>query len=152
MDFWFGDWDGAVHRLGPSAWLTVNLWRGFGINIDGHSMILGTGGSANDHYKYFVGEGGLIYTYRGWRTVQPYAKAGAGLGSLTFPNTGLPYQHQNEHTWAFGGGIEYHTWKRLWTRVDYTYDFFPHFYSPITHLYHTLDPNGVTVGESYHFR
>jgi hypothetical protein len=152
FDYWWGDWGGAVHRFGPSAWLTADIWHGFGINVEGHSMIVGGGNNASDHYKYFAGKGGLIYTYHRWTTIRPYAKAEAGYASLSFPSTGLSYTHQNEHIWSVGGGGEYRVWKRLWTRVDYTYDLFPNFYSPITHEYHYLTPSGITFGGTYHFR
>lgn len=150
IDYWSGDWGGEIKRVGPAAWMTADLWRGFGINIEGHSMIAG-GGAPSPQFKYFVGEGGLIYTYHRWRSLRPYGKAQMGFGSLSFPFVGPPYTHQTEVTWSFGGGVEYRTWKRLWTRADFTYDGFPNFYSPVTGDIHTLNPRGLTVGESYHF-
>ena len=151
MDYWWGDWGGAVKRFGPSAWVTADISHGVGVNLEGHSMIVG-GRIPNPSYKYFVGEGGVIYTYHRWRTIRPFVKGEIGYASLSFPRTGLSYSHQDERTWSVGGGGEYRTYKRLWTRVDYTYDFFPNFYSLISGEFHTLNPNGITFGETYHFR
>jgi opacity protein-like surface antigen len=151
MNLWWGDWSYAVKRFGPYAWTTIDLRHGFGINIDGHSMILGTGGNANNHYKYFAGEGGVIYTVRRWNTIRPFVKAEAGYASLSFPNLGLPYTHQNEHIWGFGGGVEYHLYRHLWTRMEYEYDFFPHFYSISSGQFKNLNPKGFAAGVSYHF-
>jgi hypothetical protein len=152
LDYWSGDWGGAVERFGPAAWVTADIWHGIGVNAEGHSMIFGGGTSADPKYKYFVGEGGAIYTIHHWRRIRPYMKAEIGFAGLSFPSTGLAYTHENQRTWSFGGGGEIHTWHRLWTRVDYTYDFFPNFYSPISGEYHTLNPRGITFGETFHFR
>lgn len=152
INFWWGDWGGAVKRLGPAAWVTADLYHGFGVQIEGHAMNFDGGGGAAELYTYYLGEGGFIYTWHHWNMVRPYAKAEAGFGSLTFPPiTGLSYHHQNSHTWSTGGGVEIQNYKRLWSRIDYEYTFFPHFYSPISGEYHSLNPGGLTFGESYHF-
>lgn len=64
---------------------------------------------------------------------------------------GTDHLHSTYWTWALGGGFEYHTWEHWWTRVDYTYDALPNFHSSITKQYHTLNPRGVTFGETYRF-
>jgi len=45
--------------------------------------------------------------------------------------------------------VEYHTYKNLWSRVEYDYDFFPNFHSSITNENHTLNPRGLTFGVTY---
>ena len=50
IDYWQGDWSG-VSRFGPSAWFSTELWKGIGINLEGHSMIAG-GGAPSPSYKY----------------------------------------------------------------------------------------------------
>jgi hypothetical protein len=47
--------------------------------------------------------------------------------------------------------VEYHTVGHLWTRVGYSYDFFPGFHSTITNENHNLTPHGITFGETYRF-
>ena len=116
---------------------------------EGHSLIAG-GNLPN--YKYFVGEGGVDYTVHHWRKIVPYAKGEVGFAGLSFPRSTSYRSHDTRTTWALGGGLEYHNWNRLWTRVDYTYDFFPGFLSFITFKEHTLNPNGVSIGISYHLR
>src|ERR1700733_1431560 len=33
MDYWWGDWGGAVKRFGPSAWVTADISHGVGVNL-----------------------------------------------------------------------------------------------------------------------
>ena len=47
--------------------------------------------------------------------------------------------------------LEYHIRGHWWTRVDYTYENIPGFYSGISKQYHTLNPRGITFGETYRF-
>ena len=151
VDYWRGDW-GKIARFGPSAWSTAELWNGLGVVAEGHSMIFGDGAVGN-RYKYFVGEGGIIYDYHRFRAFTPYAKAEMGFASLSFPHKPTStYTHDTRNTWALGGGCEVRLSKRLWTRIDYTYDGFPDFYSPVSRQHHTLNPSGVSVGATYHFR
>jgi hypothetical protein len=160
MDYWSGDWErGDINRWGPAAWGTWNVWRGLGINAEGHSMMWG-GNKPAQHYKYYVGEGGLFFIDDHWlsdllelpsNVVQPFVKAELGFGSLSQPGNGtLQYQYTS-NTWALGGGVEIRNRRWLWTRVDYTYDGFPHFHSSITNQYHTLNPRGITFGETVRF-
>lgn len=151
MDYWSGNWGGGnINRWGPTVWVTDSIWHGLGINAEGHSMNTG-GDSLASSYKLYIAEGGLIYTYQQWNRIQPYAKAELGFGSLSYPGNGTYQSHVTSNTWALGGGLEYHTWGPLWTRVDYTYDAIPHFHSSISGAYHTLDPQGVAFGETFRF-
>jgi hypothetical protein len=152
MDYWWGDWGGAVKRFGPAAWATADVWHGIGIGVEGHSMILGGGGDDNADYKYFGADGGIVYTYHRWRTIRSYAKGEAGFASLSFPPFGVPYRHQDQGTWLVGGGLEYRTGRHFWTRLDYSYTGFPNFFSPVSGKFHTLDPSGFSIGGTYHFR
>jgi opacity protein-like surface antigen len=147
IDYWYTDYSNRW-KFGPSAWVSTDLWRGFGVLAEGHSLI--AGGDLPE-YKYYVGEGGLNYTIYHWDRVRPYAKVEAGFASLSFPRSSNYDSHDTRGTWAVGCGMEYHNWQRIWTRVDYTYDGFPSFLSFVTFKKHTLNPNGVTVGLSYHF-
>lgn len=151
MDYWSGDWGGGdINRWGPTAWATASIWHGLGINAEGHSMILG-GNREASNYKLFVGEGGVIYTCDRWGRLQPFFKGELGFASLTQPGNGTGHFHSNYNTWAIGGGVEYHTWVNWWTRVDYTYDAIPNFHSSITNRNSTLNPRGITIGETYRF-
>jgi hypothetical protein len=108
-------------------------------------------GNRTSGYKYAVGEGGFLYINRHWAKVQPFAKAELGFGSLSHPDNGTGKYHLTTNTWALGAGVELHTWHRLWTRADYTYDAIPDFHSSVTNQNHTLNPRGITVGETIRF-
>lgn len=147
MDVWATDYS-QKWKWGPAAWAGADLWHGLGILAEGHSMIAG---ASDLHYKYFVGEGGVRYASHRWTSVIPYAKGEMGFAGLSVARSATSRSHDTRNTWALGGGVEYHSWKNLWTRADYTYDFFPDFLSYITFQKHTLNPNGVSIGVSYHF-
>jgi len=150
MDYWSGDFQkGDINRWGPAAWVTATIWHCLGINVEGHSMIIG-GNQAASHYKLFIGEGGLMCTMGYWGRFQPIYKGELGFASLSQPGNGTGHFHSNYSTWALGGGVEYHTWGHWWTRVDYTYDAIPNFRGT-TGLNHTLNPRGITFGETYRF-
>ncbi|HWT64707.1 MAG TPA: outer membrane beta-barrel protein [Terracidiphilus sp.] len=150
IDYWKGDYS-HIARFGPAAWATAEFWHGIGVIAEGHSMI--AGGTNADQYKYFSGDGGLIYTYHRWRNVAPFVKAEAGFASLSFPHTATAtYTHDTRTTWAMGAGFEYKVVGHIWAHADYTYDNFPNFYSTVTGQHHSLNPNGIAVGATYHFR
>ena len=151
MDYWSGDWRGGdINRFGPSAWVTATMWHCFGINVEGHSMIVG-GNQLASNYKLFVGEGGLMCTMGYWGRFQPIYKAELGFASLSQTGNGTGHLHSMYGTWAVGGGAEYHMWGHWWTRVDYTYEGIPNFHSGITNRNHTLNPRGISFGATYRF-
>ena len=151
LDYWSGDWGaGKINRWGPSAWATAKLWHGFSVIAQGNSMIVG-GYQIASNYKYFEGGGGLEYTSDHWGRLQPLFHGEAGFGSLTQPGNDTGHFHDTRTTWKAGGGLEYYTWRNMWTRVEYDYDFFPDFHSSITDLNHTLNPRGMTFGETFRF-
>ncbi len=150
MDYWSGDWGaGHINRWGPTAWVTATIWHCLGVNVEGHSMIVGGNGNASN-YKLFVGEGGLMCTMGYWGRFQPIYKAELGLASLSQPGNGTAHLHATYGTWAVGGGGEYHMWGHWWTRVDYTYEGLPNFRG-ITGQNHTLNPRGIAFGATYRF-
>jgi opacity protein-like surface antigen len=151
IDYWSGDWGtGDINRWGPAAWATASIWHGLGITAEGHSMILG-GNQEASNYKLFVGEGGAIYTIDHWGRLQPYIKGELGYASLSRPESSTGHFHSTFSTWSIGGGAEYHTWGHWWTRVDYTYEAIPNFHSTITNQNHTLNPRGISFGETFRF-
>jgi opacity protein-like surface antigen len=150
MDYWSGDWGkGDINRWGPSAWATLTIWHDLSVIAEGHSMIVG-GNQAASNYKYFTGGGGLIYTSDYWGRFQPFFKGEAGFASLSHPPNLSGHLHDSRHIWTVGGGVEYHTTGKWWTRVEYSYDFFPDFHGT-TSQNHYLNPRGFTFGETYRF-
>jgi opacity protein-like surface antigen len=151
LNYSSGDWGRAnINRWGPSAWATVTIWHDLSVIAEGHSMIWG-GNQYAQNYKYFAGGGGLIYTSSYWGRFQPYGLAEAGYASLSHPSNFTGHFHDTSNIWTLGGGFEYHTYKNLWTRVGYSYDYFPNFHSSVTNMNHTLNPRGFTFGETYRF-
>ena len=151
LNYWSGDYGNAdINRWGPSVWGTVTIWHDLSIIAEGHSMTAG-GNRLASNYKYFAAGGGLVYISDYYGRFQPLFKAEAGFASLTHPPNGSGHLHQTSNIWTFGAGAEYHTWGQLWTRVEYTYDFFPNFHSSITNQNHSLNPRGFTFGETFRF-
>ena len=149
MDYWSGDWKGGnINRWGPTAWATATIWHCLGVNLEGHSMVLGGNENASN-YKLFVGEGGLMCTMGYWGRFQPIYKAEVGFASLSQPGNGTGKLHSTYGTWAIGGGGEYHLWDHWWLRVDYTYENIRNFHSSISNEKHTLNPRGIAFGMSY---
>jgi len=157
MDYMSGDWGAAnINRWGPSAWATVTIWHDVSVIVEGHSALIGgnkfaQGQTGYPPFKYVNGGGGLVWTSGYYGRFQPLLKAEAGFGSLTHPPNGSGHAHQTTNTWTLGGGFEYHTYGRLWTRVEYNYDFFTNFHSSITGKNPALNPRGFTFGETYRF-
>ena len=151
MNYWSGDWgSGDINRWGPSAWATATIWHDLSVIAEGHSMIVG-GNQTASNFKYFTGGGGLIYTSDYWGRFQPFFLGEAGYASLSHPSDFSGHLHDTRNIWTVGGGVEYHTKGHLWTRVGYSYDFFPDFHSSVTGLSHSLNPRGFTFGETYRF-
>lgn len=95
MDYWDTDYGGRW-KFGPAAWAGAELWRGFGLQVEGHSLV-GGGGNLTE-YKYYVGEGGIVYTLHRWNKIEPFAKAEVGFGGLSFPRP-TSISHDTRTTW-----------------------------------------------------
>ena len=150
VDYMSGDWqEGKINRWGPAAWATVTIWHDLSVIAEGHSMIWG-GNDAAQRYKYFTGGGGLIYTSDYWGRFQPFLKGEIGFASLSHPGNHSGHFHDTRTIYTAGAGVEYHTVGKWWTRVGYSYDFFPDFLGRTGQL-HTLNPRGITFGETYRF-
>ena len=145
------DWGPGRRMEGVSAWgdwypisLPAGL-HGLGIEVAGHDMNYARPAGFS-RMRQDTGEGGLIYTWNGYRRFRPYAKYLLGIGSIDFPPSGT-YSHDTFTVFSPGGGVEYHAWGHIWIRGDYEYQFWHHTFGP-----HDLNPNGFTIGASYDFR
>ena len=151
MNYSSGDWGSAdINRWGPSVWATATIWHDLSAIAETHSMNIGGNQNASN-FKYFAGGGGLIYTSDYYGRFQPFFKGEIGFASLTHPGNDTGHLHDTSYIWSAGGGVEYHTRGQWWTRVGYTYDFFPNFHSSITNQNHSLNPRGFTFGETFRF-
>jgi opacity protein-like surface antigen len=136
-----------------SKWGPVELSKGYpDYNCDGNSppnCEPNPSGLRED-----TAEGGVLYTWRRYAKIHPYAKFLIGFGSMDFPagdaytRTGVPYTHDTRTIYAPGGGLEYRLMRKVDVRADYEYQFWPDF---LGHP-HALNPNGISVGATYSFK
>jgi len=145
------DYHGSNRMEGISAWVDWNFYTaphwlsGFGVEAEGHTIRFGVPGGFSQ-LREDTGEGGVIYTWRHYHDFHPYAKFLAGMGSIDFPPNGS-YSHDTRHTVAPGGGMEFRTYRNIWVRADYEYQFWHHIFGT-----HDMNPNGITIGVSYDLR
>jgi hypothetical protein len=165
---WGQDAFGQVRYMeGVTVWVDWNLTylhgpgflKGLGVELEGRDIDFGLPASLSNAELFDKGTnmrqdtalGGVIYTVRRFHRVHPYGKALAGIGSIDFPP--LPaspswYRHDNRTITAFGAGADLRTWRNLWLRADWEYQFWPDLFgSP-----HPLTPTGITLGFVYDFK
>jgi hypothetical protein len=100
--------------------------------------------STQTNVRYDTAAMGLIYVWRHFDNVRPYAKCMIGDGSVDFPP--FPnYAHDTRTFTAPGGGFEYRIKQDLWVRADYEYQIWQKL------GFGDLRPQGFTVGVTYDF-
>lgn len=125
-------------------WIPVRL-NGLGIEAEGRDIAFGHSSSQPSNFREATAGGGVLYTWRHFRTFRPYGKFIVGYGSIDFRVANPSYNHDTRTVGSLGVGFEYRIFKRLWLRADYEYQEWPNLFG------HTLDPQGFTLGASYHF-
>lgn len=143
------DWSGRLS--GGVFWADWNFYHlpplldGFGLEIEGRDLNLDrTGGDPK--LRMDTLEGGVIYTTHFYRRFHPYGKFLFGDGSIDFTTVDPNYSHDTRQMYVPGGGADTRFYKSLWLRVNYEYQFWPHFFH-----YHALNPNGIDIGVAYDF-
>jgi opacity protein-like surface antigen len=121
------------------------ILRGLGVEIEARDVSLGQSSSEPSNLREDTAGGGLIYTWRHYPRFHPYVKGLGGYASIDF-HGGPGYNHDSRTIVIAGAGAEYRVMKRVWVRGDYEYQFWPNFLP-----HNQAQPNGVTVGASYHF-
>jgi opacity protein-like surface antigen len=147
------DWGPGQRMLGVTAWADwdylghYHFLRGVGIEAEGTDLNFDRPANI-PRMRHDTGEGGVTYTLRRFRNLAPYAKLLVGIGSIDFPaSPAFPnYTHDTFLVFSPGGGAEYRIYPHVWLRADYEYQFWNHTFGP-----HDLNPNGITVGATYHF-
>jgi opacity protein-like surface antigen len=89
--------------------------------------------------------GGPIYIWRHFRNFHPYGKGIVSFGVIDFRIPNSTYNYDSRTVLSAGIGFEYRAYRNVWARADYEYQDWPHLFGQ------TLDPQGFTVGASYHF-
>lgn len=147
------DWGYGRRMLGITAWVDWHFasqsrfLRGVGIEAEGTDLNWDRP-STLSKMRHDTGQGGLTYTWHRFRHFNPYVKMLGGIGSIDFPAP-LNYPYYTHDTFSIfspGGGVEYQLSNRVWVRGDYEYQYWHQTFGP-----HDLNPNGFTIGATYHF-
>jgi opacity protein-like surface antigen len=96
---------------------------------------------------------GLTYNFKNYRNVRPYAKAVFGPGNIDFVAGADHRFNESRIATSLGGGFDVRTYRNLWVRADYVYQYYPDFYTSKVAPNPTggrLDPHGFTFGAVYH--
>jgi opacity protein-like surface antigen len=147
------DWGYGRRMLGITAWADWHFTsrsrflRGVGLEAEATDLNWNRPSSL-PKMRHDTAQGGGTYTWQHFRNFSPYAKMLVGIGSIDFPAPpGYPsYTHDTFTIFSPGGGIEYGILNRVSVRGDYEYQFWRQTFGP-----HDLNPNGFTIGASYHF-
>jgi len=143
----YSDWNGRID--GITVWADwkpnhlPSIMRGMGIEFEGRDLNYNRTGRV-PNLRQDTAVAGLIYSFHPFFHAHPYAKALAGVGSIDFQHIRPTYSHDTRAIYATGGGLEFRLMHSVWIRGDYEYQFWPDFFH-----YHTLSPNGVTIGATY---
>lgn len=137
------DWAGRL--VGPTAWVGWNLFprrsllRGVELEVEARDLNYAR---QLPGLRQDTATGGVVYNWRFRRNFDAYGKFLVGRGSLDAE----AFPHFARTINVPGGGIEYRLAGRVWLRGDFEYQFWPNMLRA-----HYLNPNGVTVGATYHF-
>jgi hypothetical protein len=136
---------------GPTLWADYTPGsvpaplRGIGIEAEVRDIDLGHSSSQPSNLREATAGGGVIYTWRHFRNFHPYGKFLASVGVIDFHFPRSTYDYDSRLVTSVGFGFEYRAHGNIWARVDYEYQDWHHLFGK------TLDPQGFTLGASYHF-
>ncbi|HEY1986235.1 MAG TPA: hypothetical protein VGG85_12535 [Terracidiphilus sp.] len=148
---------GEIHG-NPKTMEGITLWldyappklpralNGFDLEIEGRDINYGRPASLGSSFRQETGVGGLIYSFRRYSVIHPYAKALIGMGSIDFASSGS-YRSDSRVVYAPAGGLELRAFKGIKLRADYEYQFWPHLFGP-----NALNPRGITLATEFDFR
>ncbi len=152
---------GSDRLSGATLWLDYDpTWfpgRLSGLGLMAQGRDLNFGHQSNQPFlREDVGSGGAIYRWNRFFLVRPYGEFLMGFGNADYLTPHDVHYHQTRTVTTAGGGAEFDAYHRLWVRADYEYEWWPNFF--ITGLSlegkdpaAKLDPQGITVGVTYHF-
>ena len=142
------DWSGRLS--GPSLWIDWSINRGpsslkgLGVEVEARDLNYERTGTT-PNLRMDTAAGGVIYSMRRFRNINPYGKFLVGFGSVDFTLPNYPnYSHDTRTVIAPGGGADFRVYQGLLVRANYEYQFWPNFFH-----YHALNPSGFTVGVAY---
>jgi len=136
------------HMYGGALWGDYRLnkapsfLQGVGFEVEARDILLGRSSKQPSYLAEKTFGGGVTYTWRHFQNFHPYAKALFEYGTGAGPT-------MSRTVTALGGGLDYHLFGKVWLRADYEYQRWPDYHS--SGVGGTLNPNGFTIGFTYHF-
>ncbi|MGA3011835.1 MAG: porin family protein [Terracidiphilus sp.] len=143
--------------FGGTLWIDYRLTKVpsllQGLAIEGEARDLNYLRSATEesNLRQDTAGGGLIYSWRHFAKLRPYAKAFAGYGNTDEGWKDGWRNHDSRNFLAVGGGVEYRIMRHIWARADYEYQSWPDMFFNGNLPSGRMNPQGVTVGAMYHF-
>jgi hypothetical protein len=147
---------GAGRLLGGTLWFDYSptflphRLEGLGIEAEGRDLSLNRSSDQSANLREDVASGGVLYAWRHFYAFRPYGKYLMGYGNADYEGTDGSRHHDSRTVTTAGGGFEVEAYHRVWVRADYEYQFWPDFFKA-THPAGKLNPQGITLGVSYHF-
>ena len=150
---------GSGNTYGGTFWADYRLnkapayLQGIGFEVEARDILFGHSSSQPSNLSEKTLGGGVTYTVRRFQNFRPYGKVIWGYGVADYKNGSGGDASQSRTTTALGAGLDYHLFGKVWLRADYEYQMWPDFFkhSAGTIPAGTLNPNGFTVGFTYHF-
>jgi len=155
---------GHGHLLGGTLWIDYTFTRvpsflqGLSMELEARDLNYDRNAPGVSTLRQDTAGGGLLYSWRHFVKLRPYAKLLAEYGNDDYGlykhtiNGLVPGNryHDSRNFLGAGGGVEYLVTPRLWVRADYEYQSWPDFFKYTTPA-GRLTPQGITVGAMYHF-
>jgi opacity protein-like surface antigen len=149
------DWNSG-HLLGGTLWVDYmptflpRRFEGLGLEVEGRDLSLNRSSSQPSNLREDVASGGVIYSWSRYYRFGPYGKFLLGYGNTDYTTSYGTRYHESRTVTTAGGGIEVQAFHRIWARADYEYQWWPDFFKG-TNPAGKLNPQGITLGVSYHF-
>ncbi len=143
--------------LGGTLWIDYTFTRvpsflqGLSMEVEARDLNYDRTAKNESALRQDTAGGGLIYSWRHFNKLRPYAKLLAEYGNCEYGEKGGKKGsrgHDSRNFLGVGGGVEYLVTPRLWLRADYEYQSWPDFAGTPSGR---LKPQGITVGAMYHF-
>jgi hypothetical protein len=150
------DW-GQGHLLGGTLWIDYtlshvpSLLRGIGIEAEARDLNYGRSSTESPNLREDLAGGGAIYSWPHYRNFRPYGKFFAGYGNRDAEYYNGIRFHDSRTVTSVGGGVEYRTFRSVWVRADYEYQFWPDMVFKNAKPIAPIHPAGFTIGALYHF-
>ena len=151
------DFEGAGIMEGPTLWFDIypnkgpNLLKGFGLDLEARDISFGRPPTAPSNLREDTAGGGVIYSWRHFRSFSPYGKYDREIGGIDFHTADPYYNHDAKLFNAYGAGVECRLVKHVSIRAGYELQVWQRLFQFPGLTGFVLKPRGVTVGALYEF-